>query len=779
MPNVCKPPFFGRKRDLDHLKDRVRHPGVTIVTSRPQMGKTLLLKELRDSLLAQGTSDGKPMLVGYAVGSMAETDLLLRSVEDLYRNWLSDSSLRQRAGVFLRQHKDNLLGNFANGAAAVGLLLVSVAGAGPVAAVVSSFFCELRKDLRDFKTGEIGLTTLGRNQVRDLLGLVHEATNESAVLVLDAIEQLPNPAVLGCDLKIYLDERQDWPPVHFLLACRAPANGEREDAAYQAARELESRSEAATIYPLGSLSVDENTTDGKELLSYIRREIPAAEGLGHTALLKLLRDHPGTISRWMEHPCPQTAEELKKRTDDALAYQYPELEPIFHRLFRDNRPLFDAASRAVLLPETMFCGESSPFDQFVSTDKALFDQLVDEGLLLREGADAACSFGHTVRYEQAGSAWLKSRIWCNERQRIAANLVDSIAAAITAISPAVAPRVEALLSLGNPTLDGCFGADAKAFLNLIRASHRLSQSEPTTVAQTKELITRHPEWAFVAAASMITIGNFRADAGNHESATEYYGAVADLPVVPAILRAGARVNLAKVYSSRGQLDQAVDELRTVVGKADLDPGVAFLARVHLASIELTRDNRSAVVANCNEAIDIPSVSPGHKAIALVMRGTASYRNGDMPAALVDFSAAIEAPLCDARTRVTALANRSGVYLKQGNLQGTIADCKAVVETPGAPTEMRAKAWANLGTAQAVSREFPSAIDSFTKSLGEPGCIAQTRARVLINRAEAYQALRDVARAAEDYDAVIGMSDAPDEPRYRAQLLLLRLKGNRG
>ncbi|MGY8771501.1 MAG: hypothetical protein ACKVH8_24060 [Pirellulales bacterium] len=70
-------PIFGRQADIDYLRERIQQPGMTILSGRPQIGKTRLLEEIRDSIREKASPLNSPFLVGYCRSTGQESDSLL------------------------------------------------------------------------------------------------------------------------------------------------------------------------------------------------------------------------------------------------------------------------------------------------------------------------------------------------------------------------------------------------------------------------------------------------------------------------------------------------------------------------------------------------------------------------------------------------------------------------------------------------------------------------------------------------------------------------------
>ena len=62
LPDNAK--LFGRGPDLDHLHGRIQKRGLTIISGRPKMGKTWLVRKLCDDLVIK-----HDWLIGYSVST--------------------------------------------------------------------------------------------------------------------------------------------------------------------------------------------------------------------------------------------------------------------------------------------------------------------------------------------------------------------------------------------------------------------------------------------------------------------------------------------------------------------------------------------------------------------------------------------------------------------------------------------------------------------------------------------------------------------------------------
>lgn len=485
MANEASRPIFGRKADLDALLGRLCAPGLTIVTARPQQGKTRLLEKLVE-LLRAGPINGEAIRrpVGYCAARAEMPDQLLRSLSDLYEHWLKDSTLRQQACVLAGQQQSKWIEWFgAAGNVLAGLLKtfdptdVSVTG-------TKLFFDKLLDANSRLITGDVSLPRLSYDQALNLLQLVYSVTTAPAVVILDAFEWLQDPQLLANNLRYYLERMHEWPPVHFILSCREPAVSESEAIALSQTNELKELSAVVSHLRLGPMQLGD-LPERDAIIAYLHDRIPIARQLACDDLLEELDGYPGTLNKWREGQ-PKTIEQLRSLTEDARKLQYRELEPIFERLYREDTSLFDVASRAALLPETEFGQNASPFQLLISGDRDsdAFDRLVDIGLLVRHQDSGACSFGLTARYERAKAVWLSHKTWEARRRIIFVALLGCLAESVTAESPEDATFINAMKSLVNSIPEKIVEPEVRDFVQLFRVG---SVDEPARVPDPEKL----------------------------------------------------------------------------------------------------------------------------------------------------------------------------------------------------------------------------------------------------------------------------------------------------
>jgi hypothetical protein len=174
FPQDRRDGLFGREPAIEMLMERVNQPGVTALVARPLMGKTWALEEVARRLIYE-----QQHMVGYHE-SKASDSHMLRTVADLYRRWLADSTMREQFVSMWDRHKKGLiprLGKLVGG-------LVDLAKDTLVPAALGSAihngFDGLAQAHQDLETGGVQLRPLQYEEACGLARLVNEISGASS-----------------------------------------------------------------------------------------------------------------------------------------------------------------------------------------------------------------------------------------------------------------------------------------------------------------------------------------------------------------------------------------------------------------------------------------------------------------------------------------------------------------------------------------------------------------------------------------------------------------------
>ena len=210
--------LFARGSDLVYLMGRADTKGITAITGRPKLGKTWLLHELCRSL-----SEANGHLVGYTISTGQSSDLLLRSVANLYARWLAKSSFSEQAHIVWEQQKDDLIARFGEftGKAVGGVLALTRPELSAFAKTIEGVFGGLGVADRELKTGGLQMPRLNYDDAHALVSVLAAITKRPITLVLDAWEQSPDVEQESKLLNSILDRLDEWPNMHIFVALRA------------------------------------------------------------------------------------------------------------------------------------------------------------------------------------------------------------------------------------------------------------------------------------------------------------------------------------------------------------------------------------------------------------------------------------------------------------------------------------------------------------------------------------------------------------------------------
>ena len=377
-------PFFGRATDLDHLLTEARAPGVTVLVGRPRCGKTRLLFELRERLLAEG------VVAGYAEADLYRPDRIANALADAYAAGMASE---KRALVL--EHPDAEL--------AVRLAHVSVAARDAVLPVPL-----LDVPVRPWRTPprapERGLepALLGADDLRGLASFLAIVGDRPVVLLLDGWTDVPDAqtAAVGSLLR----QPAEAPGCRVVLAIDVtdPRRGEAKRLFAESGGD-----QGADVHELGRMDLSE-PVEARRLVRYLTGIVPAMRAVDQGEALELLDGCPAVLHRWLALK-PGTPGELERIADDAHHDRYPELRAML--LERCRAAPRDAALLATLavLPRIT---HRSTWDALADTvtaglDPGVVARLEASGLLeTPEFSADVPSYGNAGRHRAARALWL-------------------------------------------------------------------------------------------------------------------------------------------------------------------------------------------------------------------------------------------------------------------------------------------------------------------------------------------------------------------------------------
>jgi len=436
-------PFFARTDERTYLESRARADGLTVISGRPQSGKTALLNALRENL-----TNGGGYLVGYVEATAESNDLLLRSVSDLYESWLKSSSHVSKARLLWEKEKGKFVTDIG---LMVGELVEACSkiqeGTGSIGEQVRRVFGGLAEANKLLSSGGIELPRLSYEQGKELLQILAKLTASRIVLILDSMEQIGSIDSELASIDSYLRHRQDWPDCHFLVSVR---HGDTDLGAHSKLKELVSSSALAEFWEMPKWRVEEDLLEMDALLSYLHELVPITNSMSDESLLELIDGHPGVFSRWLEGK-PESEEALRQLADDAQAYRYRELDGALSQVLQDDAEGSKLAARTAMFRELTSDVEWNLYSEIVAegTSKENCDKLRSLGVFSRERRFP--SYGHNSRYGAARAWWLdRSGPGYPYAQSAVEYLFKRVLPHITSFSPDTRPYGEALFALAKP-----------------------------------------------------------------------------------------------------------------------------------------------------------------------------------------------------------------------------------------------------------------------------------------------------------------------------------------
>ena len=334
--------LFGRHPDLLHLLNRVTGSGLTVVSGRPRIGKTWLIRTLCDNLAST-----KNCLIGYCA-TTSESDVMGQSLSNLYFRWLEDATYREQARSLYERHKGKLtekVGTFIGGLFSKAVPIVGDA--------VEKGMLALKSLSEDMRIGGMQFATVPYETVHDLVtSLSTIMEGRPILLVLDAWEQGQNPKSDFGTLRKFLSNLWDWPDnFHVIVIIR-------DEPKYTPYRELAGElcmSPAAELFDLTPMHLDNDPEEADRVVRYIRELAPGAQNIDARGLLEMVNENPAVLENWV-NAAPQTEAALRNTAANAHSNSYPELEAILFGLFKENKDYFTVAVRLAVLYE--FTAES-------------------------------------------------------------------------------------------------------------------------------------------------------------------------------------------------------------------------------------------------------------------------------------------------------------------------------------------------------------------------------------------------------------------------------------
>ena len=365
-------------------------------------------------------------------------------MQDLYTSWLSEANYLQQARKLWSDHEGKIVDLLGDSAAKLSTVFKAKDPTGTISAAVKTFFSGMVNTNEQLKTGGIELPRLSYEQAQSVLTVVHLLSGKQVILILDALEQSPDVKKESANLHLYLDQLDQWPPCHFLLAVRAPAKNEAETEAYIEAKHFAAESARAELKPLLPMELTA-LAEQDRLFLWLHEVVPGTKELDADILIQMLDGFPGILRRWKDRPDIIDEEEFQALAEAAQAYRYQEVGNILEELRVNNRELLEFAIRLVMLPEYTSEEEWQPFINVILKDEKNLSILTDLRKFGLLEDDRFPCFGLTARYEFCQRyVTTELRHFCKPLVEL---LIISLASQIKLVDESVRPYASALDNL--------------------------------------------------------------------------------------------------------------------------------------------------------------------------------------------------------------------------------------------------------------------------------------------------------------------------------------------
>jgi tetratricopeptide (TPR) repeat protein len=761
--DVSPEDMFGRAGDMAFLRDRVTRKGLTVLLGNPRIGKSWLLQRLCALL-----SDSRDFVVGYALCTGEESQLLLHATMDMYRRWLGDSTWREQAGVLWRQAKrGNLVKCFGESLARImdPLFDAGLAAANPPAAVLNGILKHLLRANDDFITASVQLPSLSYEQARDLCQVVAMATGKPIVLVLDAWEKSGYLEKDAGILETFLDCHADWPDVHVLAAIRKGSGADDVVRGLKcfhlaASREVE--------------SMDlRNPAECDRMLAVVRARLPFTEDVRAKRLLGLVAGNPAVLDSWFLASNLRTEERLAALAENAHANLYPELAALPDL----PSPRRNVAVRLALIGQIGSRAEWSALRDVILSDISdeVIVDLQTQGLLDRRYDFP--TYGHDTRHQAARRRLLENAPLMLLQEE-AEGVIVRLARAHAAAPNATPLYIMKLIVLGVAArflgVSGAYRAIGTAAALVVQGI-ALEQEE-------LDLFSRYGPEASSACAgtapllaqAFISRGSTRHQAGDTAGAIADFAAALAMPDAPSRLKAFAFVGRGVAKALAGDWPGAVIDHNAALATPDIpdDLKAHVLATRAFAKL-LARDTQGAI-ADCTAALSLPSAPAEQKPLVLCVRSIAKRQAGDIHGSIDDCEAVLGMPDASAEAKARARVNRGDAKAKAGDAAGAIDDYNAVLAAPDVPDDVKASARISLGEARGQAGNTSAVIADCVAAIAVTKAPDTMKTAALGGAARACYSGGQFCEAAELARQALTLRPGEDWIRANLAIALLRL-----
>jgi tetratricopeptide (TPR) repeat protein len=748
--------LFCRIPDIKFLIDRVSKPGITSIVAPPMMGKTWLLEEFARLLFIE-----RKYLVGYYECKEGETNLLLRSVQNLYTNWLAQSSYWQQAKQIWHSHKDRAITATGQAVgrifdAASKTLCLELAGN-----LVKESFDGLAHLNDDLKTGGLALQPVSYEQAHELVTVVRQCSNEMPiVLILDAWEQSSALKREHQILASFLKHPEEWQNGHILLGIRQPHIDQisnQECDIFRMVEDLIQIKSTAIKYPLPLLHYEE-LTECDRLLAHLRKYIPAASDIQEEQLLSLTEGIPGIVGRWLEEPCcteMKCIQDFDKQADDVKKQYHKDLGQRLHLLKGNERTL---AMRLSLFPRL---DESSWYilSEIIlnGMDEDVWHELNTKYVF--QNADYP-SYGHDTRHQFARQWFLEQSHIRSSVCKEVHDLIFNLAEKIQMVDKNDAIFSVAIYSLRSSAKILSISKDAQALTDAICYLLPFDKPVQSSILNEGHLkaIKQNPLVATLIAQSLLNRGRIYGQEGQTDKEIADYSSILVMAHAPTKQKIDALICRGATLSKISQIDKALTDFNVALAMPQVTAEQKASSLINRGLIYGETDQVEKAIIDYSDVIAMSDITTELYAKALFERGYVYGQMGQIDNEIMDYSTLATMPNAPIEKKACALYNRGVTYQEKGKIDNAIADYSAVIAMPIDPADQKPKALYNRGLIYAEADQSDKAIADLSTLVAMPSAPTEYKFKALLLRGLIYFQLGQIDNATADYSA----ADIPAE-----------------
>ncbi len=257
------------------------------------------------------------------------------------------------------------------------------------------------------RTGDIKTARLSNDRANDLLGMLHDVTGKTSILIFDAVDQLKEDNVeveLG-PLHHFLCDLPRLPPLHAVIAVR---DNKPFHQAYVRSQRIEQDIPEADRIVVEKIDYKASQDVSNEMIQWLHQCIPVTQNMKNDEVLQAIEGYPYALEYFTRVDTPDT-DSFVRQAKDAHAHRFPEIGEFSHKVVQRGDDVCRLLARLSLFPEIT---SKERWDYH----RPMVMEGIDPGALLKLQSEKILydapypTFGHTTRYEYAKKWWLEEDV---------------------------------------------------------------------------------------------------------------------------------------------------------------------------------------------------------------------------------------------------------------------------------------------------------------------------------------------------------------------------------